>query len=514
MNRLKPRRPVVALLALSMAFLAPTDSRTSAAGDQARGAKVFRAGAAAIDITPQKLPVIVNGGFLEGKAAAVTDALYARCLVLDDGTVRIAIAVVDSCVIPRPILDETKALARKATGIPVGRMLISATHCHSAPSVCGALGSGVEEEYARWLPGRIAEGIARAQKNLAPARIGWAVGKDPKNVFCRRFLMKPGTAPTDPFSGTANDQAQMNPGYQNPSAIRRTGPVDDDVSVLSVQTPAGRPIALVGNYSTHYAGAPPLSADYFGVFCRRIGELVGAGNGAAEGKWGQAPGKTGDSPLFPRPAFVGIMSNGTSGDANCCDFVNPPRKFDRFTVGEDVAQAAFEAYRRIQYFDWVPLAMEEKLLTLGVRMPSAEEVARAKEHLAKVPGGKLRNVTDVYARETVLLSDMPATRELKLQAIRIGPLGIAAMPNEVFGSTGLAIKRDSPLRPTINIELANGYFGYLPPPDQFPLGGYTTWRARSSCLEVEAEPKVRAAELELLNRVAGQRRDEQPVPSK
>jgi hypothetical protein len=494
MNTLKPRRHLVALLALSVAPWAPTESRTTAAGEPARGAKVFRAGAAAIDITPQKLPVIVNGGFLEGKASSVTDPLFARCLVLDDGSVRIALAVVDSCLIPRPILDEAKALAEKSTGIPVGRMLISATHCHSAPSVCGALGSGVEEEYARWLPGRVAEGIARAQKNLAPARIGWAVGKDPKNVFCRRFLMKPGTAPTNPFSGTTGDQAQMNPGYQNPNAIRRTGPVDDDVSVVSVQTPAGRPIAVLGNYSTHYAGAPPLSADYFGVFCRRIGELVGAAKSD--------------------PPFVGIMSNGTSGDANCCDFLNPPRKFDRFTVGEDVAQAAFEAYRKIQYYDWVPLVVEEQLLTLGVRMPTAEEVARAKEHLAKLPGGKLRNVTDVYARETVLLSEMPATRELKLQAIRIGPLGIAAMPNEVFGSTGLAIKRDSPLRPTINVELANGYFGYLPPPDQFPLGGYTTWRARSSCLEVEAEPKIRAAVLGLLNRVAAQRRDEQPVLSR
>jgi neutral ceramidase len=524
MNLLESRYPVAGLLVLGMAFLAGKSARVNAAGEPAQGRKVFRAGAAAIDITPQKLPVIVNGGFLEGKAAKVTDPLHARCLVLDDGTIQVVIAVVDNCVIPQAILDEAKTLAQKATNIPAARMLISATHCHSAPSVCGALGSGVEEEYARWLPGKIAEGIAAAQKNLAPAQIGWAVGKDPKNVFCRRFLMKPGTAPTNPFSGASNDQAQMNPGYQNPNAIRRTGPVDDDVSVLSVQSPQGRPVAILGNYSTHYAGAPPLSADYFGVFCGRIGELVGAGHDQpAEGKRGQSPfvrstlravPANGDSPLFPGPPFVGIMSNGTSGDANCCDFVNPPRKFDRFTVGEDVAQAAFEAYRQIRHYDWVPLAAEEKLLTLGVRMPSAEEVAKAKEHLTKVPGGKPRTVTDVYARETVILSEMPATRELKLQAIRIGPLGIAAMPNEVFGSTGLAIKRDSPLRPTINIELANGYFGYLPPPDQFPLGGYTTWRARSSCLEVQAEPKIRAAVLELLNKVANQRRDEQPVPSK
>jgi hypothetical protein len=440
-----------------------------------------------VDITPQKFPVIVNGGFLESTANQVTDPLYVRCLVLDDGTAQLAIAVVDSCVVPRPLLDEAKALAEKATGILVSQMLISATHCHSAPSVCGGLGSGVQEDYARWLPGKIAEGIAEARKNLAPARIGWAVGRDPKNVFCRRFVMKPGTAATNPFSGTQNDQAQMNPGYQNPNALRRTGPVDDSVSVLAVQTPAGRPIAVLGNYSTHYAGAPNLSADYFGVFCRRIGELTGATKG--------------------EPPFVGLMTNGTSGDANCCDFVNPPRKFDHLTVGEDVAQAAFAAYQTIRFHDWAPLAVQEKLLTIGVRMPTADEVAKAREFLEPLQGRKPRSGPEVYARETVILSELPPTRELKLQAIRIGELGIAAMPNEVFGSTGLAIKERSPLKPTINIELANGYFGYLPPPEVFPLGGYTTWRARSSCLEVQAEPKIRDAVLELLQAVAAQRRD-------
>jgi len=454
--------------------------------------KVLRAGAHAIDVTPTKFPVIVNGGMLERTCSKVVDPLHARCLVLDDGTTTIAFAVVDNCVIPRPLMDRAKKLAHEKTGIPADRILISATHCHSAPSVCGALGSGENPDYIEFLPVRIAEGIARAHQNLEPARVGWAVGSDPENVFCRRFLMKPGTARTCRFTGKQNDRAQMNPGYQNPNAIERTGPADTDVTVLSVQSRDGRPIAVLGNYSTHYAGAPSLSADYFGVFARRIGELVGAQD-------------TG-------PPFVGMMTNGTSGDANCCDFVNPRREFTYKTVGEDTARAAFEAYRTIEYCDWAPIVMEETLLELGHRLPSAGETAEAKAYLAEhVPDGKPKSIIDVYARETVILSEWPATRKIKLQAIRIGHLGIAAMPNEVYGSTGLAIKAKSPLEPTMNIELANGFAGYLPPPEQHKLGGYTTWRARSSCLEVEAEPKVRGTVLELLGSVASRRADEAPV---
>ena len=101
-------------------------------------AKVFRAGAHAQDITPTKFPVSVNGGFQDRQAKAAHDPLHARCLVLDDGTTKIAIAVCDSCAIPREIMDEAKRLASKATGIPTDRMLISATHTHEAPTVAGA----------------------------------------------------------------------------------------------------------------------------------------------------------------------------------------------------------------------------------------------------------------------------------------------------------------------------------------------------------------------------------------
>ncbi len=170
--------------------------------------KMFRAGASAMEITPQKLPVIVNGGFAEAQSRQVHDPLYARCLVLDDGQEQIAIAMIDSCVIPQKLLDEAKALTHQATGLRIDRMLIAATHCHSAPSVMGVLGSSVDEEYAKWLPGKIAAGITEAYRHRTPARIGWAVGTDPKNVFCRRFVMKPGRAKTNRFSGMKDDRCR------------------------------------------------------------------------------------------------------------------------------------------------------------------------------------------------------------------------------------------------------------------------------------------------------------------
>ena len=106
------------------------------------------------------------------------------------------------------------------------------------------------------------------------------------------------------------------------------------------------------------------------------------------------------------------------------------------------------------------------------------------------------------ARETVLLAKYPPTVKLKLQALRVGELGIVAIPCETFVEIGLEIKKKSPLKPTFTIELANGYNGYLPTPEQHKGGGYETWRARSSYLEVEASPKITATLRELLAQVS------------
>src|SRR5436190_11923884 len=84
----------------------------------------LKAGAAAIDITPTEFPVIVNGMFEERIATKALDPLFAKSIVLDDGQMKIAIVVVDSCMLPRDLLDEAKDIATKSTGIPTDRICI------------------------------------------------------------------------------------------------------------------------------------------------------------------------------------------------------------------------------------------------------------------------------------------------------------------------------------------------------------------------------------------------------
>jgi hypothetical protein len=103
------------------------------------------------------------------------------------------------------------------------------------------------------------------------------------------------------------------------------------------------------------------------------------------------------------------------------------------------------------------------------------------------------------------MTKYPRTVKVKLQAFRVGELGIVAIPCEVFVEIGLEIKKKSPLKATFTIELANGYNGYLPTPEQHKLGGYETWRARSAYLEAGASPKIVATVKQLLKAVAESR---------
>ena len=195
----------------------------------------FRAGASAVDITPQEWPVRVIGNFGLTMANSAHDPLHARAVVLEGGGTKIAITLVDSCYIKREEMDRAKALASKRTGIPVNRMLISATHSHSAPPSKAAKGNALEERYVERLVSQIAEAITQANGRLTPARIGWAVVPVPDELFNRRWFMREGGLLPSPF-GETTDKARMNPPAGSSDLIHPVGGTDPGFSIVSIRT--------------------------------------------------------------------------------------------------------------------------------------------------------------------------------------------------------------------------------------------------------------------------------------
>jgi neutral ceramidase len=443
--------------ALCYVFLFMNDSYVAAGADG-----MLRAGAAAVDISPREFPLNMPGGFAANMAESVHDPLHARALVLSDGETTVAMVVVDSLGVAPEVIEESKEIASRETGIPMNRMLVCSTHTHSGPPSNVTDGDSPAAAYRKVLVQGIADAMIQAKAGLQPASVGAASHPVAEEVFNRRWYLKPGKMPLNPFGEL--DTVKMNPGTSPDVLDRPAGPTDPDITILSVRNEQRRPLALFANYSLHYVGGTPrgqVSADYFGEFARLMPARLRAGD-----------------------EFVAMMSNGTSGDINNIPFLvtrAPRETFEQIRiVARKAADAAWTAHGKIERHETdVPLGMVERKVDLTYRRPTAEQVAKAKEVLGIDDPEKidqLPRLAQHYARNVVRAAERSEeTLTVTLQAIRIGDLAVCAIPFEAFVQIGLELKAASPLPQTMVIGLANGRHGYLPTPEHHRLGGYETW---------------------------------------
>ena len=171
-------------------------------------------------------------------------------------------------------------------------------------------------------------------------------------------------------------------------------------------------------------------------------------------------------------------------------------------VADDLAQEVLRVRQTLTHQDWVPLKAAASELELAVRRPTPEMIQWADSVLTK-PGGTapVHRLERPYAERVIAARlEKSDTVHFVIQAFRIGELGIASIPFEVFTETGLEIKARSPFKDTFTIELANGSNGYLPTPRHHDLGGYETWLGTNR-VERQASEKITARALELLQSV-------------
>ncbi|MBK8014635.1 MAG: VCBS repeat-containing protein [Deltaproteobacteria bacterium] len=500
--------------------------------------RTVRVGVASVDITPVRWPVIVSGGIdpqIHGGLFSASHPLTARALVMEEAGPgvsegqAIAMVAVDSLILPATLLDDVKGTVSSMTGLSVDRILISATHTHSAPAAMPALGTPADATYSDALRGWLVDVLVAAANDLRTGEIGWSIEEDFEHTHNRRWIQYPNLLTPDPFSAMTV-KANMHPAIFE-AQVGPSGPVNPDLSVLAVrEASTQRALGLFANYSMHYhseatrlEGAAPdqdlygVGPDYFGRFSAFVSAALSDE---------QAPG------------FVASMSQGTSGDLHLYDYAKPePRGtpgLDQYAA--EMTARAVDGYRNLAWRSWVSLDAAFATLPLARRVPDAARVMWAKscdqsgagcapslsgnycESLnpdwCLYPSTRYRpgpGSASTYAKLQLELVADPAAN-VRLQAMRVGELGVAAIGAEVFALSGLRIKGESPLPDTFTIEHANGADGYIPPPEQHALGGYTTFAAPTAGLEVGAEPAIVTRVGALLAEVAGAPGHAMPTP--
>ena len=426
----------------------------------------LRVGTACVDVSPTVTPFQLRSG----KSNFVHDPLHVRAVAFECGEGRAVICLIDAIGIGREMSDIAKSRAEEKTGWKAEDMLICATHTHTAPK--GGEGMPGREAYEQLKYEKLAEAIVQAIQSMEPARVGFSSEDEPSEVRNRRWFLQPGTMPPNPLG----EQDQVKTNANRNHLVKPAGPIDPEICVIDVRTNRHKPLALIANYALHYVGGVPkkvdengrevgmASADYFGEFSRIMPYRLGGVN--------------------PPANFVAMMTNGASGDINNLVFTGsraPRSPFEQIRiVASKAADASWRAVRKIQNYDTKPLiATRQREVNLPYREPDEREIGLAKDLLNRTRQEReaINNRTTSVATRVIEYAnpEHPRTEPVLIQAFRIGDQAIVSMPFEVLVEIGLEIKKKSPFEHTFLIELANGGYGYLPPPNQHKLGGYETW---------------------------------------
>ncbi len=393
---------------------------------------MITAGVACLDITPP-LGTMIPGSFEDRFAEKVRDPLYVRSFVVEREGEGVAIVVCDLLGVKREYLDRAKERIAKETELSAERVLISCTHTGAATG---------DDAYTAFLIDRIADAVRLAWQDRKPAQVGFGRAFEDRVVFNRRYRMSDGSVRT-------------NPGVGNPDVVVPMGPIDPEIGALCLQGVDGDAIGLLANYALHYIGVPEstysISADYFGVFSTLIQRMRG-------------------------DPFVAALSNGACGDINNIDVLGDKRPAkDRSLHSERVAgliaAGVLWAWNEMNFASDIPIgaAMQEVVLARK-SAPSEADLARVRE-IEDMERPTMAERAFVR-RITRRMADVPDRVRTWVQALRIGDLGIAAVPGELLVELGLDLKVRSPYSQTMVIELANDSVGYLPTRQSYEEGGY------------------------------------------
>lgn len=451
---------------------------------------LLRAGAGKVDTTPP-LGTIINGDFIPHYATRIHDPLFARSLWLENGLATLVFVVVDICVMGQELIDEAKALIREQHGLDPSCILVSSTHTHAAGAVEEVHLVQADLAYRRQIPKWIAEAVSLAREERKPARLAFGSAQAPEHAVCRRFWMQDDYVPVNPVTGM-RDAIKTNPFGVEKQIIRPVSEPDTELGFLAIQSLQGEWISILANYSMHYVGDwenGTITADYFGTFSEALKIQLGA-----------------------KEDFVGILTNGTSGDINIWDFLKeknyPEAHFAKSKqIGEDLAAKLTEQIPVLQWETQPELDSSYAVLEINRRLPDEKELALARERVANGDFEHLQPNQEgwqyLYAREQVFLAEFPSSADCPVQVFHIGDGAIGALPGEIFAETGLKIKQELKGKPYFTVCLANGNLGYVPSEHELERGGYETWRCRISNLDGKAEKTMRNKLLELIKGKGG-----------
>jgi neutral ceramidase len=395
-----------------------------------RASGLFTVGAGKVEITPPLDVPYLSFAPRHQAFAAVHDPLHARALFVSDGTRRGAIIAAEAIGFINSVLGddrdftaEVRAEVQRRTGIPAAYIMLAAAHVHSSPDsidIRPLRGSAAGRTWLEGLIGKLGLAAEKAQANTFEATLG--IG-----------------------------QADF-PGYSR----NRRGEdcLDNLVTVLRFESRDRQRRIVMVNYACHpviVQAQDRVSADYVGVTATRLEKEIDGLEAC-------------------------LFLQGADGDINpwiddTRDFADVERmgtalagKVTEIIEGMPPADEAGETAVIRHAAQPVLFVSCSQTIELPSRpLPALEEASPA------ASGDNRIGLGDELAER---LLDEREFYRAELQIVRLGNAVLTGIPGEPFCRMGKAIRERARPLAGIPVGYANGYVGYIVPPESWPRGGY------------------------------------------
>ena len=339
-------------------------------------------------------------------------------------------------------------------GLPEKNIILSGAHSHASVSASHDHLPEIRRYHVKFINGLVEAG-KQAYADRKPARfyIGSAITE--RMSFVRRYIMDDGSLCGDNAYGTGT------------AAVAHESQADPELQILKVAREGGKDILLF-----NFQGHPHLE----GKTKMLSAQLPGWTRMEAERRWD----------------VHAMYWNGGAGNLNSHSRIKPetrtrdPQEWARIMM--DYAENAFPHLREAKVG---PIRVEDTVYSARVNHFYDPYLDKAKEiqqyfrdgHTAKetaefahqlTGGGEMPRINSYYhANRIIANANAPAAKDVYLRAWSMGDIGAVVLPYEMFDTTCMYIKRNSPVRRTFITGYSYpSYCGYIPSAMGFQNGGY------------------------------------------
>ncbi|OHB42979.1 MAG: hypothetical protein A2Y13_12165 [Planctomycetes bacterium GWC2_45_44] len=460
----------------------------------------LRAGVAKSDITT------------DIKGVLIKDPLYAKVLVMDDGSTKVAIIAMDVTAIggrrvSQGMLDDVgedfmpnlRSRIQKELKIPGCNVLVNASHTHPP----GRLLCDDAEQINRTF-----NAVSRAVQNMTAVKIGSGIGYENRMTMNRTLRLKNGKSWTIRHSNPCPPDEE----------VADVGPIDPEIGIIRIDRIDGSPLAVVYNFACHplFGDAKgSITANFPGVASKVIEENLGEGTMAL---FLQGAGGDIIDVLFkdfnrPRDieslgTMLGLSTLKALREIQTKDVklkvisetIQLPRRTDipdriKLLQQEQAELLASLRFTSLNFKAFLPLYIK---YTLNSEYPAdysyrylqngkidtdeftaMDSIIRKniEKYLNNINAmEKLTRIQDDIAtlekHQTINNESGEETISAEVQGIRIGDCVLITSPAEVLVEVGLNVKKASPYEHTFMAAFSNGYMHYGPPAADYGKQGY------------------------------------------